>query len=48
MPKRFHCGRIVETKDVRVKNVRSRDGGGTRVINTLDDQMTFEEIHYQL
>ncbi|CAF1293069.1 unnamed protein product [Adineta ricciae] len=45
MLKRFHSGHIVETKDDRVKNVKSRDGGGTHVIDSLDEYLNRYKFH---
>lgn len=45
MSKKFRCGRLLLTRDGRVKKVELGGGGGTRTCDCSDEQMTFDDVH---
>ncbi|UJR20025.1 hypothetical protein I4U23_023159 [Adineta vaga] len=48
MTKKFRCGRLLLTRDGRVKKLDLGNGGGTRTCDWTDDYMTFDDVHRQL
>ena len=45
MSKKFRCGRLLQTKDGRMKKLDLGNGGGTRTCDWTDDNMAFDEVH---
>ncbi|CAF3349214.1 unnamed protein product [Rotaria socialis] len=48
MNKRFRCGRLVSTRDGKVKKLDLEDGGGTRVCNWDFIDMNFDHVLHRL
>jgi hypothetical protein len=48
MNKRFRSGRLMLTRDGIIKKLYLEGGGGTRVCNRDNNNMTFDDVHYRL
>lgn len=45
MTKKFHCGRLVKSKNGKVKKLELIYGGGTRDCSLSHIDMGFDEVH---
>jgi hypothetical protein len=48
MNKRFRCGRLMITKNGKLKKLTLLNGGGSRYCDWDSDNMTFNDVHYRL
>ncbi|UJR17453.1 hypothetical protein I4U23_004348 [Adineta vaga] len=48
MSKKFRCGRLLLTRDGRIKKLDLGNGGGTRICDWPDDSMTLDGVHNRL
>jgi hypothetical protein len=48
MSKKFRCGRLLLTRDGRIKKLDLGNGGGTRTCDWPSDTMTLDDVHNEL